>query len=361
MKTFNYYNPVQLHITQKPAELLASLLIGKRILFMTSSGWMSRGILDTLKIDNTQVAAIISNVSANPSLTEVCNLHQQLEGKQFDVIVAVGGGSVIDAAKVCAVQIAHDIADVIKHPQSLELTLPFMPIIAIPTTSGSSSELTPWATVWDTDQKIKYSLHLRNSWCTHAIYCAALTTSLPIHTTLVSSLDALSHAFESIWNINYNEVTVSYAFNAIHRIMQALPQVMKEPQKENSRYDLMLGSMYAGLAFSNTQTSLAHAMSYDMTLNNGVEHGFATSFTLCALLETAIKHNEELHNFFVAHMGKNAVEVLKIWFEGLGISIQSKDYGIQAADWERIKSSLAKTSRVKNSLIYIDDFLKVQL
>jgi len=361
MKTFNYNNPVQLHITQEPAELLASLLVGQRILFMTSSGWMSRGIMDILQIDTTQVVAMISNVSANPSLTEVRNLHEQLQGKKYDVIVAVGGGSVIDAAKVCAVQQAYDIVDVIKHPRPSELSLPFTPIVAVPTTSGSSSELTPWATVWDTDEKMKYSLHLRNSWCTHSIYCAELTTSLPIHTTLVSSLDALSHAFESIWNINHNEVTVSHAFKAIHRIMQALPQVMREPHKVNSRYDLMLGSMYAGLAFSNTQTSLAHAMSYDMTLNNGVEHGFATSFTLCGLLETAMQYNEELHDLIVANMGKNAVDDLKVWFEGLGISILSKDYGIQAADWKRIKSSLAKTSRLKNSLICIDDFFKIQL
>lgn len=361
MKTFNYYNPVQLHITQEPAKLLASLLAGQRILFMTSSGWMSRGIMDMLQIDTTQVVAMISNVSANPSLTEARTLHKQLQGKKYDVIVAVGGGSVIDAAKVCAVHLTNDIVDVIKYPQSQELSLPFTPIIAIPTTSGSSSELTPWATIWDTEEKIKYSLHLKNSWCTHAIYCAALTTSLPVHTTLVSSLDALSHAFESIWNINHSDVTVSHAFNAIRYIMKALPQVLEEPKQMSARYDLMLGSMFAGLAFSNTQTSLAHAMSYDMTLNNGIEHGLATSFTLSALLETAMQYNEELHDLFVAHMGGNAVEVLKAWFEGLGISIQSKDYGIQAADWERIKSSLAKTSRVKNSLIRIDDFLNNQL
>ena len=88
------------------------------------------------------------------------------------------------------------------------------PLICIPTTAGTGSEITPWATIWDMDEKKKYSLHLPNLFSEVAIYDPILTLSVPKDITIQTGLDTLSHALESIWNKNANPITIRYAIQS---------------------------------------------------------------------------------------------------------------------------------------------------
>src|SRR5699024_6420334 len=134
-----------------------------------------------------------------------------------------------------------------------------------PTTSGTGSEVTPWATVWDRGRDTKYSLHLPHTWACHAVIEAELVLGVPAAVTLSSGLDALSHALESIWNKNANPISDMYAVSAARSILKYLPQLMQDLTNVALREQMALAALKAGLAFSNTQTAIAHSISYDLT------------------------------------------------------------------------------------------------
>ena len=138
--------------------------------------------------------------------------------------MALGGGSVIDAAKV----LAAAAGDFDRVRRFLETgmgadALGRTPIIAVPTTSGTGSEVTSWATVWDTEAKTKYSLARDTLYPETALVDPLLTLGLPRGITISTGLDALSHALESIWNVNANPVSTSLAEIAAREVMDALP------------------------------------------------------------------------------------------------------------------------------------------
>ncbi len=103
-----------------------------------------------------------------------------------------------------------------------------------------------------------------------------------------SGLDALSHALESIWNVNANPISDTFAVAAAREVMATLPALIDKPNDAQLRAQMALAALKAGLAFSNTKTALAHSISYEMTLRFGLPHGIACSFTLPMVLERAI-------------------------------------------------------------------------
>jgi alcohol dehydrogenase class IV len=143
-------------------------------------------------------------------------------------------------------------------------------LIAVPTTAGTGSEVTPWATIWDAADGRKYSLHRPWTWPQAAIIDPGLMLSLPPGATLASGLDALSHALEAIWNVNRNPVSASLAAAAARDIVMTLPALMRHPDDLPLRERMAVAALQAGLAFSNTKTALAHSLSYDITLQHGV-------------------------------------------------------------------------------------------
>ena len=140
------------------------------------------------------------------------------------MIVALGGGSIIDAAKVLAAS-GGSFETVRKHLTG-EKPLKgatITPIIAIPSTAGTGSEVTSWATVWDAANGLKYSLAHRDLYPETAIVDPQIAISAPRALTLATGLDALSHALESIWNVSANPVSANFAVEAAREILETLP------------------------------------------------------------------------------------------------------------------------------------------
>ena len=160
-----------------------------------------------------------------------------------------------------------------------------MPSIFIPTTHGTGSEVTKWGTVWDKTKKKKYSIANENLYPNVAILDGSLTLSLPISTSIVTTLDALSHSFEAIWNKNANRISTNYAIESICLIIKNAEKLKKNPDSLELRNILIKASNLAGLAFSNTKTAAAHSISYPLTLYYGIPHGIASSISLLPLLK----------------------------------------------------------------------------
>ncbi len=205
-------------------------------------------------------------------------------------------------------------------------------LIAVPTTSGTGSEVTGWATVWNRAAGKKYSLHLPETWPEAALVDPELTLSLPAGPTLAAGLDALSHSLESIWNINANPVSDNHAVNGARLVLATLPALMKKLGDIELRRRMALAALTAGLAFSNTRTALAHSISYDMTMHHGLPHGIACSFTLGMVLQRAIGASAErdavLARVFDVPLAQ-APAFLDRFLEGLGVSTRFETYGVE--------------------------------
>ncbi len=271
-----------------------------------------------------------------------------------EAIVAIGGGSVIDSAKVFAAA-AGDFGRVQRYLEHKEGgdALPAVPIIAVSTTAGTGSEVTCWATVWDTRAGKKYSLARPNLYPEAAIVDPDLTLGKPHRLTVSTGLDALSHALESLWNVNANPISARFAVDAAREILECLPALAGDLNNHDLRTRLAKAALLAGLAFSNTKTALAHNLSYPLTLRYGVEHGIACSVTLPAILRSVAGiggfREAALQSIFGADL-PTAAEALRRFLCDLDLPVQLAVYGVSAKDWEDIVDAGFAGERGRNFL-----------
>lgn len=299
-------------------------------------------------------AVVVRDVEANPSfngLKLACRTFGAASNPP-EVIVAFGGGSVIDTAKALAVSLG-DFSNVqgILQGRGGAGAPKATPIIAVPTTSGTGSEVTCWATIWDTDAGKKYSLNRPDLYPEHAIIDPATSLGVPRNLTLATGLDALSHALESLWNVNANPVSANHAVFAACELLDALPKLLTRLDDVRLRARVAQASLFAGLAFSNTKTALAHSLSYYLTLHHGTVHGIACSFTLPAVMRSVIGRNETcdlaLQRIFGADLLAGA-DRLETFLRELGVSTRPTDYGVTQEKWLRAIDDAMNGERGRN-------------
>ena len=358
---FSYHMPSQIVFGTDKLHQLAHHVKGRKTLLITSKGFVARGLVEQITEILPNLVGVYSDIPSHPEFTDLEAAYQQVHQHDFELLLAIGGGSVLDATKYFSVyndtapqpKNAQFVSAIIKgtHPKShYQLT----PIIAVPTTAGTGSEITPWATVWDKQEKKKYSLHLPDLFPEVALYDARLTLSVPKAITIQTGLDTLSHALESIWNKNANEITIRYAIQAAKLVITYLPLLANDLNNLNYRTQLLKACMYSGLAFSNTQTALAHAMSYYITNHKGIDHGLACSFTLPMLIDLIIGQHEFIDKALMEIFGDLSSDKLRAMFKTLNISTSFSDYGISNDELAEIKASLGNTQRAGNSLVILN-------
>lgn len=200
----------------------------------------------------------------------------------------------------------------------------------MPTTSGTGSELTSFATVWHKKEKKKLSINHKSLLPTLAIVDPTLTFDLPKEVTINTSLDALNQAFESIWNKNANNLTIAYASKSIKLSLSALAKINKNINDKKSRSELARASLYAGICICQTKTSICHSISYPLTTNFGIPHGLACAFTMSAIVNFINKKNinffDKLANKLKVNSGKILEKKIKKLFYDLRIKEKNKHY-----------------------------------
>lgn len=259
----------------------------------------------------------------------------RVEASPGTTIVAVGGGATMDLAKAAChrprSRAFDDLAAWIRGERSMPLLDP-IPLVAVPTTAGTGSEVTPWATLWDTDAPTarKLSLHRAGGYPRAAVVDPESTRSCPPQVTRDSGLDALSHALEAIWNRNATAVTDALAIDAARQVLAALPALLAAPDRMDLRERMSLAALQAGLAFAQTQTALAHALSYEVTLTRGTPHGLACAIwlpTACRLAQGhAPRCDAALAAVFDGHPAP--ADALAGWLSALGVDLALDRYGV---------------------------------
>jgi phosphonate metabolism-associated iron-containing alcohol dehydrogenase len=352
-----YHNPVAISFGTGALAKLASIVAGRRAVLIAFPEAAALGHVDAVARQlGARLEGVVDDVEQNPDVVHLGRLYARF-WRDFDdcpVIVALGGGSTIDTAKVLAVAPASgEFADLVA---ALAAGDPFVPakaksLIAVPTTAGTGSEVTPWATVWDRAANRKHSLHLRETWPQAAIVDPALTASAPRSLTLQSGLDALSHALEAIWNVNANGVSDTLAVSAARRMLATLPRLVERLGDAALREDAARAALEAGLAFSNTRTALAHSISYEMTLRHGLPHGIACSFTLPLVLERALGKRADrdavLAQVFDAPLARASAQLAQ-WLSALGVSTEFESYGVAPGESSAMVEKALRGARGRN-------------
>jgi len=332
----HFHNPVK---TVGGIGALAALpgLLGERsAVLLTFPEAESLGFVALLrKMLGYRLAAVFGGIAPNPDIAELSALYPQVwQHDEAEVLIALGGGSVIDTAKAMLPGTASgrfdEIAALLRDGAAVEFPRR-KTLIAVPTTAGTGSEVTPWATVWDRELQRKHSLHLPAiTWPEAAVVDPRTMQQLPPAVTLQSGLDALSHALEAIWNRNANAVSDALAVAAAREILATLPALHRQPQDLQLREAMALAALKAGLAFSNTRTALAHSLSYPMTLRLGLPHGIACSFTLPQVARLAIGRDADRDAVLAQALGPlhDAPARLEAFLRDLGVKTNFSDYGI---------------------------------
>jgi phosphonate metabolism-associated iron-containing alcohol dehydrogenase len=259
----------------------------------------------------------------------------RVEASPVATVIAIGGGATMDLAKAAChrprSRVFDDLAAWIRGEGSMP-SLDRIPLVAVPTTAGTGGEVTPWATLWDMDAGAgrKLSLHSAGGYPRAAIVDPDSTRSCPPAVTRDSGLDALAHALEAIWNRNATAVTDGLAIDAARQVLAALPAVLAEPDRLDLRERMSLAALQAGLAFAQTQTALAHALSYEVTLTRGTPHGLACAIWLPTACRLALGHERRCDAALAAVFGCGAApaDALEAWLVALGVDLALDRYGV---------------------------------
>jgi phosphonate metabolism-associated iron-containing alcohol dehydrogenase len=339
---WRYRNPVEIAFGIDAFAELPQLIAGRAYALVTYPEPPFAALAERLRRSTGDPVFIVSDVAPNPDTRLLSEQSARLgaAGVEPEVIVALGGGSVIDTAKVLAAA-RGGFAAVLRYLQTGTGAeqLSATPIIAVPTTAGTGSEVTSWATVWDTQSGRKYSLARPNLYPQHALIDPQLMLGKPRQLTISTGLDALSHALESLWNVNVNSVSAHHAVAAAREILVVLPQLVKNLQDLELRSRMALAALHAGLAFSNTRTAIAHSISYPVTLHHHVVHGIACSFTLPMVLRSVSGIGGLARDALTQIFGNDLLagaDRLEIFLQDLGVSTDFKTYDIEAGAWARL-------------------------
>lgn len=352
MSAWSFHNPVRIRFGEGVLDSIANALDGRSYVLVTHpdapmAPWRDR----VIKTAGAPLL-ILDDIEPNPSLAMLRRLCDRMadSGVAPAVIVALGGGSVMDSAKFLAAGHGR-YQSVIQHLDGGEAGLDrALPIIAAPTTAGTGSDLTKWATVWDPERGRKLSLNRDDLYPETVLIDPLVMASLPWPTTLASGLDALSHALESLWNVNANPITRQFAIQAAQDLMAGLPRLRTNLADREARGLMALGAARAGLAFSNTLTALAHNISYPITLGHQVPHGIACSFCLPEVMTAAIGADAACDAALAAIFGDlaQAPGRLRALLDGLGVAATPQALRIDADEWRRIVDDAFAGPRGRN-------------
>lgn len=262
-------------------------------LIVTDKSLVSLGLADKLfaVLDAEGIPyAIFDEVPPDSSLDIVGKVTDLYAEQACDGFIALGGGSVIDTTKGAAATRSCRGVDfsTLQGSEILEQDLP--PLIAIPTTAGTGSEVTLVAVVADTEKQVKLSFTSYKLVPHVAILDPALTTSLPPTLTATTGMDALTHAIEAYTSIQKNPVSDAFALCAIKLIQENLFKACETGNDADARSALALGSLMAGAAFSNAMVGIVHAIGHSLGGLCHIPHGQAMMLLLPHCVDYNLSH-----------------------------------------------------------------------
>lgn len=298
---------------------------------------------------------IFDEIEENPSVETVMKARDFGIKEHVDFVIGVGGGSPMDACKAIALMISNPDQDESVLYQSVQL--PCMPVVAVPTTAGTGSEVTPYAILTLHKEKTKRGISHR-IFPTIALLDAKYLKTASRDCFVNTTVDALSHLMESYLNTNANELNRTYSEKGL-MIWGKVKDAIATNQLKDADYDkLMEASMLAGMAIAHTGTSLPHGMSYAITYEMGVPHGKAVGIFLAGFLKNY--QNKEDSARVLSLLGFTTVEEFAKYLKDL-LGVVAIDDSLLKRDIEDMLGNQAKLANYPYSITYeeLAGFLQV--
>ena len=256
-----------------------------KILFVTGKTFRSY-ISESLSFEK-YTTKTFSDFDKNTNIKDVMNLSRVIKDFKPDMLIALGGGSVIDISKQANVLANHckvdSIEKLIKN-NKLDVSNKYSPLVAIPTTAGTGSEATQFSVVYI--DKIKFSIDDERLLPNYIILDSNLIKSMTKKLIATTAMDAMTQSIESIWAIKSTDESIDYATQSIHLLHENILKAYNDGYSDTViASNMQLAAYLSGKAINISRTTAAHALSYPITIHHGISHGHAVAITLIKLIE----------------------------------------------------------------------------
>ncbi len=337
MKKFEYFSPTRIVFGEEKLQEVANFVppVEKILVVTGRSSSKKSGALDLLKASlKEKTLFIFDEVEENPGIETVNKGTRIAREEKVGLIIGLGGGSPMDAAKCIALLATNDGVMENYLGGDKDAYSP-LPIIAIPTTAGTGSEVTQHAVITMGSHKKGYSN--TGLFPKVAVLDPTLTLSMPPEITVNTGVDALTHSIEGYLSILATPESDNVAVEAIRIIKKELPKVAQDGRNLEARSRMLYASMLGGLVISRTRTIILHALGYPLTTFYGVPHGRANG----ALLPWAFEFLDKDVGINVSPLQEKISSIVKIFgdinefINNLGISTRLSNYGITQNDIPR--------------------------
>lgn len=338
----------------------------KRGILVSDPFFLKSGLADKIvKQSEGALVEIYGDVSPNPETVEVDACAKVIRENDIDFIVALGGGSALDCAKsagtICFTE------DSIEKYHGTGETLPeeHLPLIAIPTTAGTGSEVTCVSVLSNKALGKKGPINCDNFFPAVALIDPELTYTMPPHITASCGIDVLCHAVEGFWSVNHQPICDALSLHASRLVFQYLKRAYKKPEDKEAREKMAEASVIAGMAFTLPKTTSSHACSFPLTNLLHIPHGEACGLTLDYFArinakapgETGERINTYARELGFSDMNEMADAILKLK-KDLGLLTDLKKYKISDATLEELVKVSRHPNLYNNPVEITDEMLR---
>ncbi len=303
-----------------------STLEGKKATLVTGGSSMKRfGFLDEAQKQLEKAGmevSIVDGVEPNPSIETVIRGGQEMAKFEPDWIVAIGGGSALDAAKIMWVYYEYPET---KFEDLVQMKFPKLHkkagFVAIPSTSGTASEITAFSVITDTANHIKYPLVSYEMTPDIALLDANIPAKMPPHITANTGMDVMAHAVEAYVSTAATSYTDPLAYEAIRLVFEQLPVAYKDGGNIKAREDMHNASALAGMAFTNASLGLVHSLAHKIGGEFGITHGLANAILMPYIVDYNRKGTDKVEKLEDLLRIDNLTEALQELNKQVGIPL----------------------------------------
>ncbi|HEY0836841.1 MAG TPA: iron-containing alcohol dehydrogenase [Azospirillum sp.] len=366
--TFTYHIPTAIEfgwgaLARLPGivkDLGAKDLGGTRALVVGDPGVARAGLVERVAATLSKggiPAATFTDVESDPAVQSVEAGSRLAKSEGCDVVVGVGGGSALDTAKAIGLMLTNggtirDYVGINRVPQ------PGAPVVAIPTTAGTGSELTIWSVLSDKERKVKISVGSTFNCPRVALLDPELTLSLPPAITAATGMDALTHALESYVNKATQPISEAMSEQAMRLIAKSLRVAVAQGDNASARSDMLLASSIAALAFNSTRLGLVHAFAMPLGARFHIPHGLVNAILLPAVMRFNLPGNfakyariaeifgEPVAGLSLRDAAARSVDAIETLKADIGITARLGEFGLAQADFDGVVDEAMQSGNV---------------
>ena len=355
VKQYSIMMPGQVVAGPDSVNEIAGLVDGfgaKKALVVTDKGVWNAGLVEkplALLAAAGIAVEIINDVPPEPEINQAEELVKRSREYDCDIIVSIGGGSSMDTAKIIAalMKSGQNVREVMEDSKTIKKGVPLM---MVPTTSGTGSEATPNAIVTLPEQGLKVGIVSKNFMADCVILDPMLTVKLPPAITAATGIDALAHAIECYTSKKANPFSDTLALKAIRLICGSIRTAYKSGEDIEARHNMILGSFYGGMCIASSGTTAVHALAYPLGGRYKIPHGVSNAMLLAHVMEFNKDAIADKLERIAAEVGvctaDQVIDYLHTLVKDLNIPYDLRQYGVAESDINLLVEEASKVTRL---------------